>query len=36
VKKLSSELSTCHDIITNLRNENARLVAKVDSNICDD
>ena len=35
-EKLTSELSTCHDIIANLRNENARLVAKVDSNICDD
>jgi hypothetical protein len=35
-EKLSSELSTCHDVITNLRNENARLIAKVDSNVCDD
>jgi chromosome segregation ATPase len=35
-EKLSSELSTCHDIITNLRNENASLIAKVDSNVCDD
>jgi hypothetical protein len=35
-EKLSSELSKCHDIITNLRNENARLIAKVDSNVCDD
>jgi hypothetical protein len=26
----------CHDIIANLRNENASLIAKVDSNICDD
>jgi hypothetical protein len=34
-EKLSSELSTCHDIITNLRNENASLNAKVDSNVCD-
>jgi hypothetical protein len=33
---LSSELSTCHDIIANLRNENGRLIAKVDSNVCDD
>jgi hypothetical protein len=33
---LSSELSTCHDTITNLRNENAKLIAKVDSNVCDD
>jgi DNA repair exonuclease SbcCD ATPase subunit len=35
-EKLTSELSTCHDIIANLRNENARLIAKVDSNVCDD
>ena len=35
MKKLSSELSTCHDIIFNLRNENASLIAKVDSNVCD-
>jgi hypothetical protein len=35
-EKLSSELSTCRDIIANLRNENARLIAKVDSNVCDD
>jgi hypothetical protein len=35
-EKLSSELSTCHDVITNLRNENTRLIAKVDSNVCDD
>jgi hypothetical protein len=34
-EKLSSELSTCHDVITNLRNENDSLVAKVDSNVCD-
>jgi hypothetical protein len=34
-EKLSSELSTCHDTITNLRNENASLIAKVDSNACD-
>jgi hypothetical protein len=34
-EKLSSELSTCHDVITNLRNENANLIAKVDSNTCD-
>jgi hypothetical protein len=33
-EKLTSELSTCHDIINNLRNENASLVAKVDSNAC--
>jgi chromosome segregation ATPase len=37
VKKLSSELSTCHDTISSLRNENAKLVAKVEkSNVCDD
>jgi hypothetical protein len=35
VKKLSSELSTCHDIIANLRSENDKLVAKVDSNVSD-
>jgi hypothetical protein len=35
-EKLSSEISTWHDIITNLRNENARIIAKVDSNVCDD
>jgi DNA repair exonuclease SbcCD ATPase subunit len=35
-EKLSSELSTCHDIVANLRNENARLIAKVDANVCDD
>jgi hypothetical protein len=35
-EKLSNELSTCHDVIVNLRNENARLIAKVDSNVCDD
>jgi hypothetical protein len=34
--KLSSELRTCHDVIANLRNENARLISKVDSNGCDD
>jgi hypothetical protein len=34
-EKLSSELSTCHDVIANLGNENARLIAKVDSNVCD-
>jgi chromosome segregation ATPase len=35
-ENLSSELSTCHDAIANLRNENARLIATVDSNACDD
>jgi chromosome segregation ATPase len=34
-EELSSELSTCHDVINNLRNENASLIAKVDSNACD-
>jgi hypothetical protein len=33
-EKLSSELSTCHDTIVNLRNENAKLIAKVDSHVC--
>src|SRR5690242_1365469 len=33
-EKLSSELSTCHDTITNLRNENASLNAKVYSHVC--
>jgi predicted nuclease with TOPRIM domain len=32
---LSCELSTCHETIDNLRNENARLIAKVDSHVCD-
>jgi hypothetical protein len=34
-EKLSSELSTCHKTIDNLRNENASLNAKVDWNVCD-
>jgi hypothetical protein len=34
-EKLSSELSTCHETINNLKNENAKLIAKVDSNACD-
>jgi DNA repair exonuclease SbcCD ATPase subunit len=34
-ENLSSELSTCHDTIANLRNENANLITKVDSNVCD-
>jgi seryl-tRNA synthetase len=34
---LTSELSTCHDTISNLRNENAKLIAKVEKlNVCDD
>jgi chromosome segregation ATPase len=36
-EKITSELSTCHDTISNLRIENANLIAKVEkSNICDD
>jgi hypothetical protein len=35
-ERLSSELSKCHDIIINLRNENASLITKVDSKVCDD
>jgi seryl-tRNA synthetase len=36
-EKLTSELSTCHDTISRLRNENAKLIAKVEkSNVCDD
>jgi hypothetical protein len=36
-EKLTSELSTCHDTISNLRIENANLIANVEkSNICDD
>jgi hypothetical protein len=35
-EKLTSELSTCHDTISNLRNENSKLIAKVEkSNVCD-
>src|SRR5688572_20912816 len=33
--KLSSELSTCHDTIANLSNENASLIAKVDYHVYD-
>jgi chromosome segregation ATPase len=34
---LTSELSICHDTISNLRNENAKLIAKVEKlNVCDD
>jgi hypothetical protein len=33
-ERLSSELSTCHEIIDNLRNENASLNTKVDSHVC--
>jgi DNA repair exonuclease SbcCD ATPase subunit len=36
-KKITSELSICHDTISNLKIENANLIAKVEkSNICDD
>jgi chromosome segregation ATPase len=36
-EKLTSELSTCNDTVSNLRIENANLIAKVEkSNICDD
>jgi hypothetical protein len=36
-EKLTSELSTCHDLISNLRAENASFIAKVESsNACDD
>jgi hypothetical protein len=34
---LTSELSTCHDLISNLRNENAKLISKVEKlDVCDD
>jgi hypothetical protein len=34
---MTSELSTCHDTISSLRNENDKLIAKVEkSNVCDD
>jgi predicted RNase H-like nuclease (RuvC/YqgF family) len=36
-ENLSKELSICHDTISNLRNENANLLAKVEkSNVCHD
>jgi hypothetical protein len=36
-EKLTSELSICHDTISNLRNENGNLLAKVEkSNVCHD
>jgi hypothetical protein len=36
-EKLTSELSICHDTISNIRNENAKLLAKVEKlNVCDD
>jgi hypothetical protein len=36
-EKLTSELSICHDTISNLRIDNAKLIAKVEKlNVCDD
>jgi chromosome segregation ATPase len=36
-EKLTSELSTCHDTISNLRNDNVKLIAKVEKlDVCDD
>jgi hypothetical protein len=36
-EKLTSELSICHDTISNLRNENAKLITDVEKlNVCDD
>jgi uncharacterized protein YjcR len=36
-EKLTSELSMCHDTISNLRIENANLIAKVEKrNVCND
>jgi predicted RNase H-like nuclease (RuvC/YqgF family) len=36
-EKLTNEISTCHDIISKLRNENAKLIAKVEKlDACDD
>jgi hypothetical protein len=36
-EKLTSELSTCHDTIASLRNENDKLIAKAkDLNVCND
>ena len=36
-EKLTSEISICHDTISNLRIENAKLIAKVEKlNVCDD
>jgi chromosome segregation ATPase len=36
-EKLTNELSICHDTISNLRIENAKLIAKVEKlNVCDD
>jgi hypothetical protein len=36
-EKLTNELSTCHNTISSLRNQNTKLIAKVEkSNVCDD
>jgi hypothetical protein len=36
-EKLTSELSICHDTISNLRIENVQLIAKVEKlDVCDD
>jgi chromosome segregation ATPase len=36
-EKITNELSICHDTISNLRTENAKLIAKVEKlNVCDD
>jgi DNA repair exonuclease SbcCD ATPase subunit len=35
-EKLTSEFSICHDTISNLRNENAKLIKVEKSNVCDD
>jgi chromosome segregation ATPase len=36
-ENLTSELSICHDTISNLRNDNVKLIAKVEKlNVCDD
>jgi hypothetical protein len=36
-ENLTSELNTCHDVISNLRNENVKLVTKVEKlDVCDD
>jgi hypothetical protein len=36
-ENLTSELSICHDTVSNLRNENVKLLAKVEKlNVCDD
>jgi hypothetical protein len=36
-ENLSKQLSICHDTVSNLRTENAKLLAKVEKlNVCDD